>query len=135
MKTKISELSLTKGMDIATSRPKQAGKILARSLAEECHFFTPQLAIGFATCLLRALNQGKTEVSEEIIERVEKWPIRRAAFLAAKNPDRGMQILAAIVFKHLINEQRLSKNGVIEFVTELADSFLHAFPTAPSSKP
>ena len=123
---KIADLSLVDGISLAAAKgkPKKAGRILAKSLARECSFFTPQLAVEFAACLLRAINTGKPEVPPAIYKRIARWPIKRAAYLAAKQPEAGMRVLAGIVFEHLTKKQGLSRNEILEFTTQFLNGFI-----------
>ena len=114
---------------MASRYPADAARLLSRhffDVLKSDRGFDAKLMLTFADCLLqsvhnRSINQPE---DEELLARVSGMPIRRAVRMAARYPEKGMKLLAALVSKELREHQGLDEFGVIDFVNGFLDSFL-----------
>jgi len=126
---RIGELSVGRSVRLTARYPADAARLLSRNffaVLGSHRGFDAKLMLTFADHLLQNVCSGSIDQpeDEQFLARVSAIPLRRAVRMAARHPEKGMKVLAAIVSKELREHQGLDQLGVVDFVNGFLDSFL-----------
>ena len=121
-------LSIDKGLAIATRHPQTCARLLANNLyplLEQEPWFDKQWRAQFCAYYLQNLvdNSIEQEVDPELMGRLKKLPLRRTFPMIADSPCTGLKTLVAIISQHLRQEQKLGIEGQYEFYNVLFGRF------------